>query len=100
MKKPALFYENYSVFDTLIRCDFTFRLHNASFKYSREKKIDRRSETSFLSIHTSLNQIIFSDTVNLKVNLEPGVLDELIGEPLSWLNTLLLISSTFTAFYF
>ena len=53
------------------------------FKYSREKKIDRHSETSFLSIHTSLNQIIFSDTVNLNVNLEPGVLNELIGEPLS-----------------
>ena len=53
------------------------------FKYSREKRIDRHSETSFLSIHTSLNQIIFSDTVNLNVNLEPGVLNELIGEPLS-----------------
>ena len=36
-----------------------------------------------MSIHTSLNQIIFSDTVNLNVNLEPGVLNELIGEPLS-----------------
>ena len=52
------------------------------FKYSREKKIDRHSETSFLSIHTSLNQIIFSDTVNLNVNLEPGVINELIGDPL------------------
>ena len=36
-----------------------------------------------IRIHTSLNQIIFSDTVNLNVNLEPGVLNELIGEPLS-----------------
>ena len=53
------------------------------FKYSREKKNDRHSETSFLSIHTSLNQIIFSDTVNLNVNLEPGVINEVIGEPLS-----------------
>ena len=53
------------------------------FKYTGEKKkIDRHSETSFLSIHTSLNQIIFSDTVNQNVNLEPGVLNELIGEPL------------------
>ena len=32
---------------------------------------------------TKPNQIIFSDTVNLNVNLEPGVLNELIGEPLS-----------------
>ena len=48
-----------------------------------EIKIGRHSETSFLFVHTSLNQIIFSDTVNLKANLEPGVLYELIGEPLS-----------------
>ena len=36
-----------------------------------------------MSIHTSLNKIIFSDTVNLNVNLEPGVINEVMGEPLS-----------------
>ena len=30
-KNPASFYENYSIFHTLIRCDFTFKLFNASF---------------------------------------------------------------------
>ena len=84
MKKPASFYENYFIFDTWIRCDFTFKLCKAKFLNTVEKKkIDRHNDTSFLSIHTSLNQIIFRDTVNLKVNLEPGVLNELIGEPLS-----------------
>ena len=50
-----------------------------------EKKIGRDSETSFClySRITKPNQIIFSDTVNLNVNLEPGVVNELIGEPLS-----------------
>ena len=70
------------------------------FKYSREK-IDRHSETSFLSIHTSLNQIIFRDTVNQNVKLEPGVLNELIGEPLPTTeDSSTDISSPFTAFYF
>ena len=50
-----------------------------------EKKIGRHSETSFClySRITKPNQIIFSDTVNLNVNLEPGVVNELTGEPLS-----------------
>ena len=50
-----------------------------------EKKIGRHSETSFClySRITKPNQIIFSDTVNLNVNLEPGVVNEFIGEPLS-----------------
>ena len=53
------------------------------FKYSREKKIDRHSDTSFLSIHPSLNQITQRYCKPKCYNLEPGVINEVIGEPLS-----------------
>ena len=45
------FYENYSVFDTLIRCDFTFKHYKAFFKYSREKNWQTQWDF-FLSIFT------------------------------------------------
>ena len=83
-QKPASFYEHYSIFDTsLYGVILLLNSIRQFFNYSREKNSCQTQWDFFLSIHTSLNQTIFSDTVNLNVNLEPGVLDELIGEPLS-----------------
>ena len=50
------------------------------FKYNREKKIDRHSETQFFFVYS---HITTPNYLQRYCKLEPGVLNELIGEPLS-----------------
>ena len=66
--------------ETLIRCDFTLKLYKAIFNIQYRKK-KWQTQCDFFFVHSHITKS--SSATNLNVNLEPGVLNELIGEPLS-----------------
>ena len=64
--------------ETLIRCDFTLKLYKAIFNVQWRKK-KWQTQCDFFFVHSHITKS--SSATNLNVNLEPGVLNQLIGEP-------------------